>query len=174
MLSNLTKLYRLSSNLWSISIFFFNNNSELKGASEEKATWALKGSAYAYPRDQVWKQKHLPRSTGHWHSLSCVAGERLYSWKAALKCNEGFSGNDLEMTFWNTVSSLIHRSLPFFEPHFSIWTLRGSIKVAPGHGKLTSVLLASTVSHSLATAPSMGWKQMCITLLASSFEFFLP
>lgn len=175
MLSNLTKLYRLSSNLWSISIFFFfNKNSELKGASEERATCVLKVSAYAYPRDQGWKQKHLPRSMGHWHFLSCVAGGRLYSWKAALKCKEGFSGNDLEMTFRNIVSSLIHRSLPFFGPQFPIWTLRGSIKVAPGHGQLTSVLLASTVSYSLATTPSMGRKQTYITLPASSLEFLLP
>lgn len=114
-----------------------------------------------------------------------LAFSKLCSWRdivqledeeAAFKCDDGCSGNDLEMTFRNPGLFLIPRSLPFFDPQFPIWTLRGSIKVAPGHGRFSDLCPVSfySVSTPLPLPTAWAWNECAPLFLPHLWEFSCP
>lgn len=127
------------------------------------------------PQRSGWKQKHLPKSTRYWRFLICAVGETLCSCRMRKQLSNVMTAA-VEMTFGNSGLFLISRSLPFFGPQFPIWTLRGSIKVAPGHGKFSDLCPVSfyTVSTSLPLPTAWAWNECAPLFLPHLWEFSCP
>lgn len=110
-----------------------------------------------------------------------LAFSKLGSWRE-LRRRRGQLSYSLRVAKWAWMTlgyprlSLIHRSFPFSRPQFPIWTLRESIKVAPGHGKFSDLCSSSfySVLTPLPLPPAWTWNECApSSYLVSGTSFVL-